>query len=248
MGNMSKALEVCGSNGGSNECSKVDKPSKIFEYLRSTGLTREKMNSIKLWKRSFGDICEKFGIKKCKRNCYKIKKMIMRKFSIERQPDKIKDRSDSFSVRFEGNEISREINIHTIPESCRSSIPEENTIGRNIPSGTRKSDKSIEIGTGRNFSSSTRISEGNSIDNFSGVNISSDTRKSDQSIDIATGRNVSSSFEEVPEVVLNINKKIDMSELRPKNSINRKNSNLYRPSYSSCKVYLGIFRFLLKSL
>ncbi|KAG5875665.1 hypothetical protein JTB14_021835 [Gonioctena quinquepunctata] len=141
--------------------------------------------------------------------------MIMRKFSIERQPDKIKDRSDSFSVRFEGNEISREINIHTIPESCRSSIPEENTIGRNIPSGTRKSDKSIEIGTGRNFSSSTRISEGNSIDNFSGVNISSDTRKSDQSIDIATGRNVSSSFEEVPEVVLNINKKIDMKIVDP---------------------------------
>ncbi|KAG5867663.1 hypothetical protein JTB14_004092 [Gonioctena quinquepunctata] len=158
MGNMSKALEVCGSNGGLNECSNVDKPSKMFEYLRSSGLTREKMNSIKLWKRSFGDLFENFGIKKSKSNCYKIKKIIMRKFSTEHQPANIKDSSDSISVRFEGNEISREINVHTIPESCRSPIPEENTIdivtGRNISSGTRKSDKSIDIATGRNVSSS----------------------------------------------------------------------------------------------
>lgn len=243
MGDMSKALEMCGSN----ECSKVDRPSKMFEYLRSKGLTWEKVNSIEFWKRSFGDLCENFNIKKSKRNCFKIKKMFMRKFSTEHQPHNIKDSSDSISVRFGGDEISGEINAHTIPETCHSPLTDENTIdnvtGINISSGTHKSDdKSIEIVTDRNFSSSTRISEGKSMDILTGINTSSGSRKSDdKSIDIATGRYVSSSFEEVPEVVLNINKKIDASELRPKNSINRKNFNLYRLSYTSCKVHLGNF-------
>ncbi|KAG5870376.1 hypothetical protein JTB14_016143 [Gonioctena quinquepunctata] len=128
MRNMSKALQMCGSNRGSNECSKVDKPSKMFEYLRSSGLTREKMNSIKLWKRRFVDLCENFSIEKSKRNCYKIKKKIMRKFSTEHQPDNMKDSFDPISVLFEGNEIVREMDVHTILESCRSPIPEENTI------------------------------------------------------------------------------------------------------------------------
>ena len=54
-------------------------------------------------------------------------------------------------------------------------------------------------------------------------------------------KNVSSSFEEVPEIIRHMESKEMSNELRPQNAMNRKDANLCRPSYVTCKFYLGTF-------